>query len=613
MKNQLTYLLVLLFIVSVSGIVFGQNQPINFESGGYGATWTWTVFENGTNPPLEIIPNPDPSGANTSATVAKFTALQTGNPWAGCESAHGASNLGPFVLGASNSIIKIMVWKSVISDVGIKLVSTNGWSQGEIKVANTLVNQWEELTFNFSSFINPPPSEGPLDQIVVFPDFNLAGRTQNNIIYFDNITFSAGTPSNVPVLPLDFESGTINYTFTDFDGGGTTKIANPYSGGINTSANVARMVKSAGQVWGGSWIGMATPIDFSVNKTFKVKVYMPRVGAKLLLKVENASNPGISFEKEATGTVANAWEELTFDYSAINVSNQYQHLIFIFDNGTMGTGTADFTYLFDDVKLVAGTPSNLPVLPLDFESGTITYTFNDFDGGGTTKIANPYSGGINTSANVARMVKSAGQVWGGSWIGLATPIDFSVNKAFKVKVYMPRVGAKLLLKVENASNPGISFEKEATGTVANAWEELTFDYSAINVSNQYQHLVFIFDNGTMGTGTADFTYLFDDIKLVQPTSVEGETEIPMDYSLSQNFPNPFNPTTNISFNLPKASNVSLKVYDMLGQEVATVLNQFMNAGRFEVKFDASSLSTGIYTYSLSAGNFQSVKKMILIK
>ena len=410
MKKELTYLLALLFIISMNGIILGQNNPINFESGGYGAAWTWTVFENGTNPALQIITNPDQSGINTSATVAKFTALQTGIPWAGCESAHGASNLGPFVLGASNSIIKIMVWKSVISDVGIKLVSTNGWSQGEIKVANTLVNQWEELTFNFSSFINPPPTEGPLDQIVVFPDFNLAGRTQDNIIYFDNITFSAGTPSNVPVLPLDFESGTINYTFTDFDGGGTTKIANPKSAVSIPAQMLPGWLRVLGK-YGGSWIGMATPIDFSVNKAFKVKVYMPRVGAKLLLKVENASNPGISFEKEATGTVANAWEELTFDYSAINVSNQYQHLIFIFDNGTMGTGTADFTYLFDDVKLVAGTPSNLPVLPLDFESGTINYTFTDFDGGGTTKIANPHSGGINTSANVARMVKSAGQVW----------------------------------------------------------------------------------------------------------------------------------------------------------------------------------------------------------
>jgi hypothetical protein len=99
-----------------------------------------------------------------------------------------------------------MVWKSVISDVGIKLVSPTGWSQGEIKKANTLINQWEELTFDFSNYVNPPPSEGQLDQIVIFPDFDLAGRTQDNIIYFDNILFSS--VSDVKELqnsfPLDF-------------------------------------------------------------------------------------------------------------------------------------------------------------------------------------------------------------------------------------------------------------------------------------------------------------------------------------------------------------------------------------------------------------------------
>ncbi len=175
-----------------SAMSFAQNAPINFESGGNGADWTWTVFENATNPPVEVIPNPDPSGINTSATVAKFTALQTGQPYAGCESLHGSTDLGPFVLDATNSIIKIMVWKSVISDVGMKLAAPTGWAQPEIKVANTLVNQWEELTFNFSSYLNPPVSEGQLDQIIVFPDFNLGGRTADNIVYFDNITFSAG-------------------------------------------------------------------------------------------------------------------------------------------------------------------------------------------------------------------------------------------------------------------------------------------------------------------------------------------------------------------------------------------------------------------------------------
>lgn len=196
MKNFL-----ILFFLLAASVGFAQNAPINFEAGGQGADWTWTVFENDANPPLEIIANPDPTGGNTSATVAKFTALQTGNPWAGCESLHGSDDLGPFVLDASNSLIKIMVWKSVISDVGIKLVAASGWALPEKKVPNTVVNQWEEITFDFSSYQNPPGAEGQYDQVVVFPDFDLAGRTQDNVIYFDNITFnSQGPPLDEPTV-----------------------------------------------------------------------------------------------------------------------------------------------------------------------------------------------------------------------------------------------------------------------------------------------------------------------------------------------------------------------------------------------------------------------------
>lgn len=179
---------------------FSQNAPIDFEAGGQGANWTWTVFENATNPAVEIIANPDPTGINTSATVAKYTALQAGNPYAGCETMHGA-DLGSFVLDATNSTVKIMVWKPVISDVGIKFASPTGWSQGELKKANTLTNQWEEITFDFSSFINPPAGEGQLDQFIFFPDFDLAGRTQDNVVYFDNVTFGAGGgSSNEPMV-----------------------------------------------------------------------------------------------------------------------------------------------------------------------------------------------------------------------------------------------------------------------------------------------------------------------------------------------------------------------------------------------------------------------------
>ena len=83
----------------------------------------------------------------------------------------------------------------------------------------------------------------------------------------------------------------------------------------------------------------------------KVKVFSPRVGAKLLLKVENLTDGGISFEKEVLTTKAGAWEELTFDYSAINTAKTYQKVVVIFDLGTVGDGSANFTFYFDDITL----------------------------------------------------------------------------------------------------------------------------------------------------------------------------------------------------------------------------------------------------------------------
>jgi hypothetical protein len=156
-------------------------------------------------PSLEIVTNPNTGGINSSATVAKFTALQTGQPWAGCESLHG-SDIGTFSLHVNNSTLKIMVYKTVISDVGLKFVIPTSGSLGEIKVANTVTNAWEELTFDFSSHIGLPEAIG-IDQIVVFPDFNLGGRTQDNIIYFDNISFysnSVGVDNRNETFPQGF-------------------------------------------------------------------------------------------------------------------------------------------------------------------------------------------------------------------------------------------------------------------------------------------------------------------------------------------------------------------------------------------------------------------------
>jgi len=86
-----------------------------------------------------------------------------------------------------------------------------------------------------------------------------------------------------------------------------------------------------------------------------------------------------------------------------------------------------------------------------------------------------------------------------------------------------------------------------------------------------------------------------------------------DYGLDQNYPNPFNPSTNIKYQLPKSGNVSLKIYDILGSEVATLVNEIKTEGRYEVNFDASKLASGVYLYRLRVNDFVSTKKMVLMK
>ncbi len=98
------------------------------------------------------------------------------------------------------------------------------------------------------------------------------------------------------------------------------------------------------------------------------------------------------------------------------------------------------------------------------------------------------------------------------------------------------------------------------------------------------------------------------------TSVkEKNNQLPTDFSLSQNYPNPFNPSTEIKYSIPKSGSVTLKVYDILGQEVTTLVNQEQKQGSYSVNFNASKLASGIYMYKLQSGDFSVTKKMMLLK
>lgn len=467
--------------------------PINFEGGPY-------AFNDFGNAVATVIANTKSSGINTSAKVAQIANVAGCDQWAGSYLI-----LSTPLDFSTNKYFKLKVF-SPGPGVNVMLKIENisdGTTKVEKTVATTLTNQWETLTYDFSS-----TASNTYSKLVFIFEPGTVGT--GNTFLFDDIEFVSSLFPPL-TLPISFEVGP--YNFQNFGGGVSTAIANSQSSGINTSANVAKMVKSAGETWGGSLLTLDNPIDFSVNKIFKIKVYSPRAGVPLNLKLEHATNSATNVSKTASTTVANQWETLSFDFTGA-ASNTFSKLVFIFDGSIQGNGTANFTFLFDDIQLVA--PPIPPLyLPVSFEAGP--YDFVDFGGGVSTVIANPQSSGINTSAKVAQMVKGAGETWGGSLLILNNPINFTTNKLFTMKVYSPRVGVPVLLKIEHGTNAALNVSKMAYTTVANQWETLSFDFTDV-ASNTYSKLVLIFDNASVGDGSANFTFLFDDIQQKRKTS-----------------------------------------------------------------------------------------------
>lgn len=158
--------------------------------------------------------------------------------------------------------------------------------------------------------------------------------------------------------------------------------------------------------------------------------------------------------------------------------------------------------------------------------------------------------------------------------------------------------------VYRSTNQGISWAEFNGGTLAN-----TVSIRALNFRSTADSTVFAGGaHPTVASGQGVFEYsLFI-------TGISNQSQInPHDYSLNQNFPNPFNPVTRINYSLGKPDNVTIKVFDITGKEITTIVNEYQTAGSYEVDFDGSGLSSGAYYYKMQSGNFYEVKSMILLK
>lgn len=161
------------------------------------------------------------------------------------------------------------------------------------------------------------------------------------------------------------------------------------------------------------------------------------------------------------------------------------------------------------------------------------------------------------------------------------------------------------------NNQGFEIERKTT----ESWEKIGFvDGNGTTTEMQYYSFT---DNSGLVNNVYKIYYRLKQIDFDGTYEYSNEVTIelsqPDSYLLNQNYPNPFNPSTIISWQLPESKFVTLKIYDVLGNEVASLINEEKPAGNFEVEFDSNGLPSGIYLYTIQAGNFTDSRKMIILK
>lgn len=460
----------------------------------------------------------------------------------------------------------------------------------------------------------------------ITPTEGIPGTTTLSVTGVDGFTranysvaFTLSATSFPPLsLPISFEEGP--YDFVDFNGGVASVISNPQSSGINTSATVAKIVKGDGAPWAGSKLILEEKLNFSTNNSFSMKVFSPRADMPILFKLETvgAAEP----DNIVNTTKANEWETIVWNYSDVE-SDKYDQIVFMFDIGTVGDGSENFTFLFDDVTFFndEGALSKID-LPVSFDEETFDYTLTDFEGASTVLGEDP----TDPSNMVAITTKAKGSpnyagTTVGTDLGFASRIPFSEsNTKMNVRVYSPKANINVRLKVEDHNSNTLTAETDAKVTLANTWETIEFDFSNVATGTNPFNLNTFFDMASIffdyESNGDDSVYYWDDLAfgaIVTSSEEERDVSSPFRTELIGSYPNPFNPATTIQYQVDRAQNITVDVFNINGQKVATLFSGRNSTGIHTLKWNASSNASGVYFVRLISDSGMSTIKLLLQK
>jgi len=246
----------------------------------------------------------------------------------------------------------------------------------------------------------------------------------------------------------------------------------------------------------------------------------------------------------------------------------------------------------------------------DYDMGQLGYAYNDVDFQNTGGSSNYNSGWSyrNDGVDVRPCDDFSSNGFNVGWTETGEWMKYTVNITqggiydIHLNIAAQNSGGKIVFSLDGMTLSNTVTDIPATGGWQN-WESVTIPgiYLPFGIHSLQFRIIF-----------SGFNFSYIDFELVS-TDVEGETNTPYSFRLDQNYPNPFNPTTSIQYSIPEPSSVTLKVYDMLGNEIETLVNEEKEKGVYTVKFDTPRLSSGIYFYKLQAGSFLQTRKMILLK
>jgi len=277
-------------------------------------------------------------------------------------------------------------------------------------------------------------------------------------------------------------------------------------------------------------------------------------------------------------------------------------------------------YQKDVVDAIIRQPSNTEIIPFaenqvpgivqatNYDLGQILSAYNDTEyenvGGGTWNNGWSYrNDGVDIEAcnDFSSNGYSIGWIETGEWLKYTINVDQSGIYNINLNISAPNSGGKIILSLDGQSITS-TLDVPATGGWQN-WQYMTVPNIYLSAGIHILQTRFFF-------GGFNFSYI--DFELIA-TDVEEEINMRYSFSLDQNYPNPFNPSTTIQYSVPHRSSVVLKVYDVLGNEITTLVNEEKQPGYYKVNFNASRLSSGTYFYRMKAGNFTETKQFILLK